>query len=343
MLPKPTSLGIFTIFLVILCFFAGHFRHEIALILVACVFSAVLGYCFIVILITGLVFRKKMKKNISFHIVLSEKVNACGATGGGQVTVSVAHCPRLLKFLKIPGILIRCETKLLTIDKRLIRHVFDPLRPVGFIAKKRGAYYRNGDAFVLSDAMGFFSLKNALLASPGPPLLVLPNSSEKRSGPAVKGGNTRSIGTRVLKGENLMDHRPYVPGDDPRRINWKLFGHAGELFVRETERVPPFHSSVLLFLDTRTREPYTDSMRQAVDELCEKALFLAREWTAQGIDVCVGFTGEKENVPQKNADFAEILAFPAAIAYSSETLPVPNDERGVVILDFSSVQVKAGR
>jgi hypothetical protein len=328
MFPKPTFLGVFTIFLSILCFITGYFRREIALILVACVFLAVLGYCFIAILIIELIFREKVRKNASFHAALSEKVNV-----GEQVMVSVNR-PRFLKFLKIPGIIIRCETKLLTADKKLIRFIFDPSRPVGFIAKKRGAYYRNGDAFVFSDAMGFFSRKNALPALPAPPLLILPNPAKESGSPQVKGGDTRNIGAHALKGENLVDHRPYVHGDDPRRINWKLYSHAGDLFVREEERAPPFHSSLLLFLDTRTNDPYTDSARQAVDELCEKALFLARKWTAQGIDVHIGFTGEKEICLQKDADFVEILAFPAARTFL-ETLPILDDKRGVVILDIA--------
>ncbi|MDR1126685.1 MAG: DUF58 domain-containing protein [Treponema sp.] len=327
MFPKPSFLGVFTFFIAILCFIIGHFRHEIGLVFIACVFLVVLVYCFIAILIIGIVFRNEMKT--SFHVVLSEKVNT-----GGQVRVSVAHCPHFLKFLKIPGILVRCETKLLTADKRLIRFIFDPLRPEGFIAKERGAYYRDSEAFIFSDAMGFFLLKNALSILPVPPLLVLPNPAKESGSPPVQGGDMRSIGACVLKGENLVDHRPYVPGDDPRRINWKLFSHARELFVREEERTPPFHSSVLLFLDTRTDEPYTDSARQAVDELCEKAFSLACEWTAQGIDVHIGFTGEKGL--QEDADFAETLAFPASCT-ASESFPAFDDKRGIVILTVSAV------
>jgi hypothetical protein len=237
-----------------------------------------------------------------------------------------------LKFLKIPGVLVRCETKLLTTDKRLIHFIFDPLHSDSFIVNERGAYYRSGDAFAFSDAMGFFSLKNALPALPVPPLLASPIPVKESNCPSVKGGDTRSIGDCVLKGENFVDHRPYIPGDDPRRINWKLFSHARELFVREEERTPPFHSSVLLFLDTRTEDPYTDSARRTVDKLCGKALFLAHEWAVQGIDVHIGFTGEKESHPQVGADFVETLAFPAACSFS-ENLPVFDNKRGIIILD----------
>jgi hypothetical protein len=320
--PKPSFLGVFTLFTAALCFIIGYSRREIALIFISCAFSAVLVYCFISILIVGLVFRKKI--GISFQIVLSEKANI-----HERISASVSHCPRFLQFLKIPGIIIRCETRLSTADKRLIRFIFDPLYPDGFIANERGAYYRSGDAFVFSDAMSFFSLKNALDSLPYPPLLVSPNPTKKSGAPPMKGGDTLRVGACVLKGENLVDHRPYVPGDDPRRINWKLFSHARELFVRDEERTPPFHSSVLLFLDTRTDDPYTDLARQAVDELCEKALFLVHEWAAQGIDVHIGFTGEKH--PQNRVDFAETLAFPAACPYS-EPLPVFDGKRGVVIL-----------
>ena len=35
---------------------------------------------------------------------------------------------------------------------------------------------------------------------------------------------------------DLFDNRKYYPGDDPRRINWKIFSHIGELQIRQAER-----------------------------------------------------------------------------------------------------------
>ncbi len=34
----------------------------------------------------------------------------------------------------------------------------------------------------------------------------------------------------------FKEHRPYVPGDEIRSIDWKLFGKTDRLFIRQYER-----------------------------------------------------------------------------------------------------------
>lgn len=34
---------------------------------------------------------------------------------------------------------------------------------------------------------------------------------------------------------DLFDNRKYYPGDDPRKINWKIYSHTGELQIRQSE------------------------------------------------------------------------------------------------------------
>lgn len=48
-----------------------------------------------------------------------------------------------------------------------------------------------------------------------------------------------------MRGNSLqyVDFRPYVPGDDPRQVDWHAYGRSGELFVRlyEDEQILPVH------------------------------------------------------------------------------------------------------
>ena len=69
--------------------------------------------------------------------------------------------------------------------------------------------------------------------------------------------------------DNLTEQRQYLPGDDPRRINWKLYGHSEELFVREAEKALSPVSGIIIICDTRTQK----KDKQAVaDRVCERGL-----------------------------------------------------------------------
>ena len=52
------------------------------------------------------------------------------------------------------------------------------------------------------------------------------------------------------RSEELLEARKYYPGDDVRRLNWKVFAHLDELFLRIGEEVPPPESRILFVLDT---------------------------------------------------------------------------------------------
>jgi hypothetical protein len=154
--------------------------------------------------------------------------------------------------------------------------------------------------------------------------------------------------------DNLIDHRPYVPGDDPRRINWKLYGHGGELFVREGEREPPPHSNILILVDAEYDPPlYSPEMaRNGVDLLCENALAAALACAESGVDAQIGCTAAGANFSLRvnsPAELAAALAWPAAIPLpaaqsrpakaappSAELLraelPPPPEDRGIIVL-----------
>ena len=56
--------------------------------------------------------------------------------------------------------------------------------------------------------------------------------------PLGKSGNQKGKST-FHRSNELYETRQYRPGDDPRKINWKVFAHTGELSVREGELLPP--------------------------------------------------------------------------------------------------------
>ncbi|WP_237724866.1 DUF58 domain-containing protein [Deinococcus alpinitundrae] len=71
---------------------------------------------------------------------------------------------------------------------------------------------------------------------------------------------------------SLRGARPYVPGDPPGRIHWRLSARTGELTVRELERTAS--SRLLLYLDSRGDEVFIESAVRLAASLIQEALKL---------------------------------------------------------------------
>jgi uncharacterized protein (DUF58 family) len=54
----------------------------------------------------------------------------------------------------------------------------------------------------------------------------------------------------------FKDHRHYVPGDDYRSIDWRLFARLNKTFIRVFEEVQEFHVHILLDRSQSMVEPY---------------------------------------------------------------------------------------
>ena len=350
-LPIPRTLGSFIILVMLLAFTAGKLRNELALTLLGTVFLTILAYCFFGVFFLGILHRRKAR--LFSMAVVSETVSA-GKEGELLIKTRGGAPLKKNQFWKFPAILIRCEFRIETKDGRVIRHYTDPGIETysRFPVNERGAYYGDNDKLVIFDAPGFFRL-SLPVGNPGPAephdhapqggtprLLAFPRPVEESIRlPLKSGGTEQRTEPHYRKSDELTDHRPYVPGDDPRRINWKLYGHAplGELFVREGEPEPPPRSRLLILLDTEADQAlYTvDEGRRAVDLLCESALAAALEFSAQGMDILIGYTGGKisggkeESGPLNAAELASALAWPAAIFTPGPAKAADNKKRKI--------------
>jgi len=233
---------------------------------------------------------------------------------------------------QLPGILVRCRLILATGDGRRILHDFSPAKPGPhpFEVRKRGAYFSTHDEFAVFDILGFFrfafrlasetsqpSDSRAVGAGSGVRLLAKPRpAGDSPSVNARSGDSSLKPELSLQRSDILIDHRPYVPGDDPRRINWKLYGHGGSLFVREGEREPPPHANLAILIDDEYDSTlYGKSQaRRAIDLLCENALAFAIACTEAGMNVLVGSLesaiGGASN--PLSPELAASLAWPAA-------------------------------
>ncbi|MDR2490635.1 MAG: DUF58 domain-containing protein, partial [Spirochaetaceae bacterium] len=145
-------------------------------------------------------------------------------------------------------------------------------------AAYRGAYYGAQDEIVFFDFFGFWRASIPLPQGEAPRLCVCPVClPELRQPDFAAGGSGERRGQSAVKPEEFYDNRPYVPGDDPRRLNWKLYGHSGELFVREALRQTPPNACLTIIVDTETDPGLLngEAALHAVDVLCSAALTFA--------------------------------------------------------------------
>ena len=337
MLPVPQPLCIGLSLTALLCLWSGFLRNELVLFLLGAIPLAVIAYCFCATLILSAAHSRKAQ---GLDVRLTPEAVPVGAQDALEIT-----CRSPQKFFRMPGILLRYELELHTKDGRIFQSLFDPdhLQQIQspLAAPGRGAYGGEEDRFIIMDILGLFRSTMPLPQKPGYRLLVTPQSAEEPLRyTSHSGGDEQRQSSQYVRTDNLIEQRPYIPGDDPRRINWKLYGHIGDLFIREGEREPPPHSQLAILVDSQA-DPTLYSPQEAqqgVDLLCENALALAVLFTARGMDVSVGYaqagpgTGGFDS-GLSAGELAALLAMPAALPLDGpESLRLPQDSRSILVL-----------
>jgi hypothetical protein len=328
----PRTMGVFVFLSIILSFAAGAIRRELVLTMTGAAFLAIWAYCLVMTLLLALLHRRRAAKAV---IRLSPDRVVCG--GWTQVTYLAGNeIPLNKNIFQLPGILVRCRVLLRTNDGRRITYDFKPADNTGlekesFLADKRGAYFSPYDEFACFDILGFFRFAFRLPTDHNARLLVSPRAARESPPVRARGGDeNRKDSPPTERSEELIDNRPYVPGDDPRRINWKLYSHGGELYVRQGEREPPPLSSLTILIDTYCESGTRSAARAGVDLLCETALAIIQN-AGKDRDIQIGFTGHVKTPADSNF----FLAYPAALHISKlpiQPLPKAPKERGIIIL-----------
>jgi uncharacterized protein (DUF58 family) len=298
---------------------AGVLSKETALLVFGLLFLLVLVYCLGACLVVVAVYRKR----VGGMDLVADFVPQTAAVGE-EITVLLAGMVK--RFWTPPAILARYMIKLKTLDNRIIEKIF----PRNFFAEKsaalsvekRGAYFGAYDYLFICDIFGFFKvpvkIKSRNKRSGGERLLVYPMvSRETPVDTRNSGGGERTAKNAFVASDDLIEQRQYVPGDDPRRINWKLYGHSEELFVREGEKWGEPLSEIILVIDTNEtngtnetnagkadpvlakgmRKPrFTggSDRRESVDALCKRALEIAIAAAHTASSVAVYYRGGGE-------------------------------------------------
>ena len=105
-----------------------------------------------------------------------------------------------------------------------------------FAQFRRGLYYAESQSFFVCDYLSCLRLHYRIkqhreLAVLSSSSLALPNFAL----PSSPTQEPLSTAIDKLAKESFHEQRPYYPGDDPRRINWKVYSRFNELYVRIPE------------------------------------------------------------------------------------------------------------
>lgn len=146
-------------------------------------------------------------------------------------------------------------------------------------AVPRGLYRLRRVAVTITDILSLFAVVLDCTVPNGtagtvPILRVLPQASPVADIPVPPGfaAGTPGGGSSWNRSNDLIEARPYHPGDDTRRINWKAYAHSESLFVRIGEELPPPSFSADIVVDSRGLETASE-----LDQLISVALGVAEE------------------------------------------------------------------
>ena len=149
----------------------------------------------------------------------------------------------------------------------------------------RGIYFPDRASIVIKDFSAFFKFTLLMPESMNPePLRVLPETDETASIPLPSGRTGISQGKSTFhRSDELYETRPYMPGDDPRKINWKVSAHTGTPILREGELLPPPSTEYLFIFNTEIvdRKFNHETIKKNFDLIASRAAYIARSLAAQ--------------------------------------------------------------
>ena len=165
---------------------------------------------------------------------------------------------------------------------------------VEFQPPHRGVFASQAAVLEARDLLGFTSHRLAVPQQES--LTVFP--AVRKVDPAqlvLEQADEAALSARRRRSEELLEARKYYPGDDVRRLNWKVYAHTDELFLRIGEEVPPPESRVLFVLDLSPNAHVPASARtDYLDRLVESCTASMTALTARGLDVMLSLPGARE-------------------------------------------------
>ncbi|HET6449914.1 MAG TPA: DUF58 domain-containing protein [Spirochaetia bacterium] len=166
---------------------------------------------------------------------------------------------------------------------------------IPFSAARRGIY--QGTALVVEahDVLGLSA--HRITVARKDTVVVFPEVVPARelTGLVEQSDEAAPDSRRRRRSEELLEARKYYPGDDVRRLNWKVFAHTDELFLRIGEEVPPPESRILFVLDTTANPLVPHAARDSyLDSLVRSCASVMVHMVRRGLEVTLSAPGQRE-------------------------------------------------
>lgn len=126
-----------------------------------------------------------------------------------------------------------------------------------YTPRRHGLYTMKNFRIVIRDLFGFTELQAKVPFEHN--FQVFPGYLHEVKIPFLtdKGGDRIIHSVIKEKSTDFFENRKYFPGDDTRKINWKIFAHSDELHIREVEQIPPKMGEVSIAF-----APYSSSLTE---------------------------------------------------------------------------------
>jgi hypothetical protein len=281
----PTRRGLAIAVLLLAVLVVGLVRDELGVV----VWGGGLLLVELVVLLVAAVSGARLRAvRAGFAAELEQPVVEAGETVG--VYASVPRLPL------VPGLYLEHALPLAWADRRT-HSVSAVVAPGGrrrwtFRAPERGDYRCPASRLVLRDVFGF----TATTVTDRRPLrlIVLPGDIELEPDlPATRGGEyAAERSPHRVRSDELREVRPYVPGDDVRRLSWKHLATYRELLIRIGEAIPPSRGEVRCRIDDEVPDGVTPVA--AGDALMQALRAVVRTADERGLELTCRLPGAGE-------------------------------------------------
>lgn len=207
-------------------------------------------------------------------------------------------------------------------------------KTIEFSPRYRGSYLGREAHITVRDLLGF--TRSSVPIPLTERLRVYPSvqPEQDRRPPSQEGGEEEKKRRRRRRSQELLEIRKYFPGDDIRKVHWKVFAHTSELFLRIGEETPPPESRFLVILDAAP-SPAVPKQVEAdyLDGLVERCAATVLELVGRGFQVFFATSeagAPREITLEKNR---ELLGFLAGLWWSDRyALELPGQRYRQVLL-----------
>ncbi|MBN2651573.1 MAG: DUF58 domain-containing protein [Spirochaetales bacterium] len=166
-------------------------------------------------------------------------------------------------------------------------------RVIAANAPSRGEYKSQNIRITTSDVLGFsrsiieFDARKKIIVYPNQILYTKENETP------ASGGKKLINSKETRKNEALTDLKKYYPGDDLRKINWKVFATSKELYVRQEdiEAMPDSMSFFVLNIDLSETNSKQQERANYLDRIIELFTALVTSEISTKGSACVAIPG----------------------------------------------------